>query len=269
VHPNFGWGAFSFQKRYATRMKLTAKTAERAVRKYADHERAKNLARFFKTKKGEYGEGDIFIGVTVPQVWKVAHAYEGLELGEVKKLLHSKTHEIRFLALIMLVERYTTGDRHDRDAIVRCYCAYTSRINNWDLVDVSAGRILGAWCTEHGWTVLRRFAVSKNMWERRIAMIATSAYIKSKDSVPTKTIATILLHDTHDLIHKAVGWMLREMGKNISTDELRAFLGSHAHEMPRTMLRYAIEKLPKQERVYWLTRTSRARERSHRPKDGV
>jgi len=246
-------------------MKSTARAAERAMQIYRDQERARNLARFFQTGKGEYGEGDVFMGVKVPQIRVVAREFTNLELKEVEELLHSHIHEIRSLALIILCAQYKKGGPRDRSVIMRLYCANTRYINNWDLVDVSAGRILGAWCVEHKWTTLKQFARSKSIWERRIAMIATSAYFKEKDCIPTKAIATQLLHDQHDLIHKAVGWMLREMGKCVNQNELREFLGAHAHEMPRTMLRYATERLPRQERKRWLGVDVRTKAHSRKP----
>lgn len=224
---------------------MTARIVQRTLRKLRDPQRAKASAWFFKTGKGEYGEGDQFLGIKVPDQRKVAHRFIALPLSEIKKLLQSPVHEDRFVALEILVAQY------ERDAslsIPRFYLANTRYINNWDLVDTSAPYILGPTVTRQ---TLLKLARSKNMWERRIAIVATFFHIKDKRFADALTVARMLLSDTHDLIHKAVGWMLREVGKQ-DVSVLETFLEKHIQDMPRTMLRYAIEKFPPAKRKAYL-----------------
>ncbi len=216
----------------------------RDIRKVARAERAASNKWFFKTGPGEYGAGDRFLGVTVPQLRALARNYADLPLKQAVRLLQSPWHEERLLALIIMVRQYARGDTRARQAVHKVYLRNTASINNWDLVDSSAAQIVGAHL-EAGdrRRVLRHLARSKSVWERRIAMIATYHYIRQDDFEDALAIAALMRHDEHDLIHKAVGWMLREIGKRDRTVEER-FLRKHARTMPRTMLRYAIEKFP-------------------------
>ena len=217
----------------------------------ADDEHAALLQRFFKTAPGQYGEGDRFLGLRVPQVRKVAREFRALPLTEVAALLQSEWHEVRLLALIILVGQYRSGDAKAREGIYRLYLANTKRINNWDLVDASAPYIVGAYLETRSRAPLRRLARSRSLWERRIAILATFHFIQNGDFADTLSIVTMLLGDRHDLIHKAAGWALREVGKR-DRAVLRAFLDEHAHEMPRTMLRYAIEHFDPRLRAKYL-----------------
>jgi len=211
------------------------------------------VARFFKTGKGEYSEGDVFIGCTVPEQRLVARQFRELALAETDKLLTSKIHEERLTALLILVDRFTTAtDDAIRDRIYRLYLKRLPYINNWDLVDASAEYIVGGWLADKDKSILDRFTRSRHLWTRRVAMLATFHYIKAGKADDALRIAAALLDDRHDLIHKAVGWMLREVGKRVSPAKLRAFLKAHVTAMPRTALRYAIERFPPAERAKWL-----------------
>lgn len=220
------------------------------IRKQADPAKAKLLQGFFKTGKGEYAAGDRFLGLTVPISRSIAKRYPSLPLTNILKLLKSPIHEERFIALVLLVDRFKKGDEKMKRRIFDLYLRHTRFINNWDLVDTSAGYIVGPLATL---SELKKLAVSPLLWDRRIAMIACFDPIMRGDSDKALRIARLLMRDKHDLIHKAVGWMLREVGKRCSEKTLRAFLDEHAHEMPRTMLRYAIEKFPKQEQKRYLS----------------
>ena len=223
----------------------------RELRAGADPSRAILLQRFFKTGPGEYAEGDRFLGLTVPQVRAIAAKHQSLPLADVKALLASRWHEERLLALVILVRQYERGTARQRDAIYRVYRRNTARINNWDLVDCSAGNIVGAHLAGRERRVLERLARSPLLWERRIAIIATFFSIRRGELDPTLRLAKLLLDDEHDLIHKAVGWMLREVGKR-DRAVLQRFLDAHARRMPRTMLRYAIERFPERLRHRYL-----------------
>jgi 3-methyladenine DNA glycosylase AlkD len=209
----------------------------------ADPEKARSLAWFFKTGKGQYGEGDKFLGLTVPQQRRVARKFRRMALGDIATMLSSEYHEHRFTALEILVAQYENGDDKARKEIFDFYLAHTRGINNWDLVDTSAPYIVGDYLRKRSRRVLYRLAKSKNLWERRIAMVSTLGFIRDGDCEDTLAIAELLLGDQHDLIHKAMGWMLREAGKQ-EMGPVLAFLERHYHEMPRTALRYAIERLP-------------------------
>ena len=213
--------------------------------------RAAALQRFFKTAPGEYGAGDRFLGLTVPAVRTIAARHRTLRLRDLEALLQSPWHEARLLALIILIHQYEQGTAGAREAIYRLYRANTDRINNWDLVDCSAARIVGAHLSGGGRGVLPRLARSTSLWERRIAIMATGCYIRRGEFSDTLRIAQLLLDDPHDLIHKAVGWMLREVGKRDRAVEER-FLRRYVHRMPRTMLRYAIERFPERLRRRYL-----------------
>lgn len=225
---------------------MTARDVQRELRKLANPEKAKIYARYFKTGKGQYGDGDQFLGITVPQQRAVAHRFLDLSLSEIARLLKSPVHEDRFTALEILVAQYEQAK--NKKAFVDFYLKNTKHINNWDLVDTSAPYILGPTIKKR---VLYKLAKSKNIWERRIAIVTTQYFIRAGDYADTLKIATILLRDKHDLIHKATGWMLREVGKKI-TAVLEKFLATHASVMPRTTLRYAIEKFPLKKRKQYL-----------------
>jgi len=217
----------------------------KALREYARPDAAETAAWFFKAGPGQYGEGDQFLGIKVPNTRKVAKRARALPWTVVPELLESPWHEERLCGLVMWVNRFPKADPPERDAIVKSYLAHTHRINNWDLVDTSAHKILGPWLIDHPEKepILDELAVSSLLWERRIAIISTFAFYKQERFDPTLRIAETLLHDEHDLIHKAVGWALREVG-NRAFDLEVAFLDQHYEGMPRTMLRYAIEKFP-------------------------
>ena len=210
----------------------------------ADPERARNLAWYFKTGKGQYGHGDRFIGLTVPTLRRIAHGYVHLPLTDVAKLLASPIHEHRSAALEILVAQY---DRQKSNAIFDFYLKHTKFVNNWDLVDGSAPYIAGQHLLTRPRKILYRLAKSRNLWERRIAIVSTSAFIRTGEIEDTFAIAKLLLADDHDLIHKAVGWMLREAGKH-SAPALLRFLKENYSALPRTTLRYAIERFPAPQR---------------------
>ncbi len=222
-----------------------------------DPDRARSFARFFKSGPGQYGEGDQFLGIMVQTVRKlVAKYYRQLELTDVTQLLASPYHEVRLLALLVLVKKYqTTKSDEEKRELYEYYLNHRGGINNWDLVDVTTPQLVGDYLLTHQRDILYDLARSNNLWERRISIMATFAFIRAGEYADTLKISKILLNDRHDLIHKAVGWMLREMGKK---DEaaLISYLDKYATQMPRTMLRYAIEKLPEPERKYYLKKKS-------------
>ena len=225
----------------------------RALRAVASPARAAATARFFKTGPGEYGEGDRFIGVTVPQQRRIAKAHRELPLPAIARLLASPWHEERLVALMILVGHYERATSEaGRRGLFRFYLRHLRHVDNWDLVDSSAAPIVGAWLEGRSKALLLRMARSPRLWTRRVAIIATFHDIRRGDARATLRIARLLLGDGHDLIHKAVGWMLREVGKRCCADTLRAFLRQHAARMPRTMLRYAIERFDAAERARWL-----------------
>ncbi len=234
-------------------MTLTSTAVEKELKKLGTKERAKANAWFFKSGKGEYGEGDEFVGVAVPQMRKVAKTYADLPLGQIKLLLWSPIHECRLTALFILVKQFQRGEKKEKREIVSFYLKNRERVNNWDLVDSSASYILGTYLLDKNRKPLYKLARAKSLWDKRIAIIATQAFIREGDFKDTIAISKILLKDEHDLIHKAVGWMLREVGKK-NQKTLEAFLDEHAHEMPRTMLRYAIEKFPEGKRKGYLNK---------------
>lgn len=220
---------------------------------HSDETKAKLLARFFKTGRGQYGEGDIFWGLTVPVSRKLAQKYQDLSFKNINLLLKNKVHEVRLVSILVLVHRYKNGTTEEREKIVQFYLRNTKYINNWDLVDLSASRILGEYLFfKKDKNILIQLARSKNLWEKRIAIITTLAFICRGESKWTFRIARLLLKDKHDLIHKAVGWMLREVGKRVSEKELKNFLDQNIKILPRTMLRYAIEKFPQNTRLEYL-----------------
>jgi 3-methyladenine DNA glycosylase AlkD len=225
---------------------------QKQVEALANVQKAEILQRFFKTKPGEYGEGDVFVGLTVPISRSIAKQYYELPLTEVAKLLKSKIHEERLISLLILVEKFKKGTESERDKIYNFYLKHTKYINNWDLVDLSSHQIVGAYLLDKDKAILAELALSKNMWERRIAIVSTYRFIAQGKTDWTFKISKLLLTDGHDLIHKATGWMLREAGKrNLEAEE--NFLKKQYARMPRTMLRYAIEKFPEEKRQQYLT----------------
>ncbi|MDD1781802.1 DNA alkylation repair protein [Enterovibrio sp. ZSDZ35] len=214
---------------------------------------AEHSGRFFKSGPGEYGEGDKFLGIRVPVVRQFAKQFKNAELNTLSALLDSEWHEVRLLALVILSEQFKKAIPHSRKGIYDFYLAHTSRINNWDLVDCSAHIIVGGYLADKDRDALYTLAASSSLWERRIAMMATFTFIRAHQFNDTLELAELLLKDKEDLIHKMCGWMLREMGKR-DVQQLKAFLDEHVKAMPRTMLRYAIEKLSKEERQDYLTR---------------
>lgn len=271
------------------------------LKKIADSKKAQVLQRFFKTGKGEYGEEDIFLGITVPISRKIANKYRDLDFAGIKELIHSRIHEERLIALLILVHNFNRGNKNIRERIYKFYLGNTKYINNWDLVDLSADKIVGEYLLNdkklfvrqprisddarqisnlplsnsaslskirhpseqkpnfnssesglpHMSNALLNLAKSESIWERRIAVLATFQFIKNNQFDNSLEIAKMLLGDKHDLVHKAVGWMLREMGKRDLEIEIE-FLNKHSQEMPRTMLRYAIEKFPQKLRISYL-----------------
>lgn len=240
------------------------KKLQKEIRSLQDLRKAKIYQRFFKTGKGEYGEGDVFLGLTVPQSRRIAAKFRDLALRDLPLLLKSRYHEERFVAVLILVEKFRKldfrlrGNARERERIFRFYLQHTTQVNNWDLVDVSADKVVGEYLfssshnpSHRGRGVLERLARSQNVWERRIAIISTFYFIRQNKFDETLHISKLLLNDTHDLIHKAVGWMLREVGKR-SLVTLENFLKKNCKKMPRTALRYAIERLPQRQRLAYL-----------------
>ena len=221
------------------------------LKSIANPEKAKILAGFFKTGESQYGEGDVFLGIMMPQQRLIAKKYAYLPLKDIKTLLSSTVHEHRVIALLLLVSQFRKTDEAGKKKIAGFYLENTKLINNWDLVDLSAPYILGEHLHGKDAALLSRLAASDNLWERRIAIIATFAFIRRNKFGDTLRIAEVLLHDHHDLIHKAAGWMLREVGKR-DVKTLERFLVEHAPAMPRTMLRYAIERFDYEKRRQWL-----------------
>jgi len=236
------------------------------VRKFANPKKAKVYQKFFKTGKGEYGEGDIFLGLTAPQSRKIAIKYKDLSFDDVKKLLQSKIHEERVIALLILVHNFssfakaasfaevaTKAESEDkRKRIFDFYLKHTKYINNWDLVDLSTDKIVGQYLLDKSKDILFKLARSKSLWERRISIVATYQFIKDGRYQETLKISEMLLKDDHDLIHKAVGWMLREVGKECSQEVLEKFLKKDYQKMHRTTVRYAIERFPEKLRKEYL-----------------
>ena len=228
-----------------------ANEVQKQLKKMANPEHAAISQRFFKTGPGEYGEGDLFIGVRVPVLRKLAGQFKALPFNECKILLRSAIHEERLLALLIFVHMFNSGADAVKKNIYQLYLRSTEFINNWDLVDTSAEHIVGAYLTDRSKRPLYSLARSKNLWERRIAIMATFRYVKIHAFADTLKLSKILLDDPHDLIHKAAGWMLREVGKrDLKAEE--TFLKKHYKNMPRTMLRYAIEKFPEKKRQQYL-----------------
>ncbi len=224
------------------------------LHRFGSPEKARNATRFFKTGVGDYGEGDIFIGASLPEIRKLIKSYTELPLSDIEILITNRIHEERLAALIMLVNQFRSGNEKTQAAIYDFYITHTKWINNWDLVDVSAEFIVGAWLENKDSKVLEELAHSPLIWERRIAVISTFYYIKKGNPNKALEIITILLYDKQDLIQKANGWMLREIGKRCSVEVERSFLDTHYKTMPRTTLRYAIERFPSAIRTHYLSK---------------
>lgn len=218
------------------------------LKKHSMSGRAEVSKRFFKTGKGEYGEGDIFLGVSVPDTRTIARKFGNIELHEAEKLIHSKIHEERLCGLLILVEKFQKADEKGKKEIYDFYMKNMAGVNNWDLVDLTADKIVGEYLFGKDKKILYELAKSENVWGRRIAIVSTFAFIKKGKHKDTFNISEILLRDKHDLIQKAVGWMLREVGKRIGNGVEEQFLKKYYKEMPRTMLRYAIERFSEKKR---------------------
>jgi 3-methyladenine DNA glycosylase AlkD len=224
---------------------------KKELKKLANPKKADLLQRFFKTGKGEYGEGDVFLGIKVPIQRKLANKYKTLPVADLQILLNSKIHEQRLVALFILMHQYKKADAVGRQEIVNFYLNNTKNINNWDLIDLSAPRLLGDYLLDKPRKLLYTLSRSNSIWEKRIAVLSTFAFIKNAQFDDSLKIGETLLQDHHDLIHKGVGWMLREIGKKDQAIE-EAFLKKHYKKMPRTMLRYAIEKFDEQKRKFYM-----------------
>jgi 3-methyladenine DNA glycosylase AlkD len=227
--------------------KQTKAHLERELKAAANAARAVQVARYFKSGKGEYGEGDVFLGIPVPAMRRIALKYRTLALADLQKLLNSRIHDHRAAALEILVVQYARGDKKQRQEIIDFYLRNTSHINNWDLVDASSRPILGEHLKTYPRRILRTLAKSESLWERRIAIVSTMTLVWAGELDDAMQIAEMLLDDKHDLIHKAVGWVLREAGIK-DRARLVAFLEKHYARMPRTALRYAIEHFPLEQR---------------------
>lgn len=228
-------------------------TVQQELQRLGNREKAALLSRYFKTGKGEYGEGDVFLGLTVPQQRVIAKKYRDLPLSDVEDLLHNNIHEYRLTALLILCAKYKKASAIEQKKIVDIYVRNTKHINNWDLVDLSSHVILGLYLIDKPRDMLYTFVRSSDVWRKRIAVITTFAFIRNNDFGDSFALAEILLNDSHDLIHKAVGWILREVGKrDLGAEE--AFLQRHYRIMPRTMLRYAVEKFSPAKRAQYLSK---------------
>ena len=222
------------------------------MRSIASGERARISMRFFKTGKGQYGEGDKFLGIAVPDMRRIVKKYRDASREDLPVFLHSKFHEERLFALLVLVDQFASGEEKAKKEIFDIYLNNTKYINNWDLVDLTADRIVGAYLENRSKNILLKLSKSKLLWERRIAILATFHFIKKGESEWTLKIAERLLNDKEDLMHKAVGWMLREVGKRCSEDIECVFLDKHFKKMPRTTLRYAIERFEQKKRKSYM-----------------
>lgn len=235
---------------------MTLQNLIKDLNKARDKKKVKVYQWFFKTGPGEYGEGDIFIGITTPKMKAIVKRYSHLELKDIEKLLSNKIHEYRSCALAILVHKFKKANSKERKEIFDLYLknAKLNKINNWDLVDCSADKIIGEHLLDKDINILRKLAKSDNLWEKRIAIISTFQFIKNGRHKETIEIAGILVNDKHDLIHKAVGWMLREVGKRVSQEFEEEFLEKHHKTMPRTMLRYSIERFDDKKKKYYMAK---------------
>jgi len=228
---------------------------QKDLRSFANLEKAKILGRFFKTGKGEYGEGDKFLGIILPLQRSIVRKYwKEITFEEMKELVKSPLHEERLVSLLIAVDKFEKGNKKERKEIYDFYLSHTKFINNWDLVDLTAPRIIGAYLHDKDKEILTMLAKSKSLWEKRISILSTFYFIRQGDPSETFRIARLLINDKHDLIHKAVGWMLREIGKRCGEKAEEKFLQKYYKTMPRTMLRYAIEKFDNKKRKYYLAK---------------
>ncbi len=230
---------------------------KKELRALGNPKKALDSQWFFKTEKGQYGAGDVFLGISVPNQRKVALKYQNLPLAALEELLHSKEHEFRLTSLFILVSQYQKGDAKLHKQLADFYLNHTKRINNWDLVDASAHYILGHYLLTYrtekqALNLLTKLAQSDNLWERRIAMVSTWAFIRNKNERPAFHLAKILTNDKEDLMHKAVGWMLREVGKHCGQKTLTSFLNEYAQQLPRTALRYSLEHYHEKKRKMYM-----------------
>lgn len=245
------WPVAGIDRNFATDMTTSAAAIRREFRKLGNAAVAEHSQRFFKTGEGEYGAGDKFLGIRVPVIRQHVRKHRSAPLRAVVALLKSPWHEERLFAVLSLADRFKRGDEEVRKAVFDIYIEHRKYINNWDLVDGSAYIVVGGWLETRGRKLLYRYARSKELWERRIAIMSTFHFIRLRDFDDTLAIAEVLLNDKEDLIHKASGWMLREVGnRHLPTEE--KFLKKHYQSMPRTMLRYAIEKFPEKKRQAYL-----------------
>ena len=228
---------------------------QKDIRSFTNPEKAKILGRFFKTGKGEYGEGDKFLGIILPLQRSIVRKYwKEITFEEMKELVKSPLHEERLVSLLIAVDKFEKGNEKERKEIYDFYLSHTKFINNWDLVDLTAPRIIGAYLHDKDKEILTMLAKSKSLWEKRISILSTFYFIRQGDPSETFRIARLLINDKHDLIHKAVGWMLREIGKRCGEKAEEKFLQKYYKTMPRTMLRYAIEKFDNKKRKYYLAK---------------
>ena len=228
---------------------------QKDLRSFANPEKAKILGRFFKTGKGEYGEGDKFLGIILPLQRSIVRKYwKEITFEEMKELVKSPLHEERLVSLLIAVDKFEKGNKKERKEIYDFYLSHTKFINNWDLVDLTAPRIIGVYLHDKEKEILTMLAKSKSLWEKRISILSTFYFIRQGDPSETFRIARLLINDKHDLIHKAVGWMLREIGKRCGEKAEEKFLQKYYKTMPRTMLRYAIEKFDNKKRKYYLAK---------------
>jgi 3-methyladenine DNA glycosylase AlkD len=228
------------------------KTVVQDLEKLANPEKATFLQGFFKTGVGQYAEGDVFMGISMPQIRTIAKKHRGTPVQHCIDLLYDERHEVRMTALIMMVDAFKKGNAVNAEFIYQSYMKHRNQVNNWDLVDLSAPYIPGVWLLNRNREILHQMIKSHKLWDRRIAMVATQHFIRNNDFGDTLCLCSGLLTDTEDLMHKACGWMLREVGKK-NIEVLRGFLTNFAPRMPRTMLRYAIERFPETERRLWLS----------------
>lgn len=230
---------------------MTLQDVKEEIQKNSNPENAKNSSRFFKTGKGQYGEGDIFVGIKNPVLRQMSHKFKDISMSDNLLLLKSKIHEERLLALFILIKKYSKADEEGKSEIFQVYLTNRQYVNNWDLVDLSAYKIVGDYLFDKDKSILYQLAISNGLWDKRIAMISTFFFIKNDKYEDAFKLADILLNDKHDLIQKAVGWMLREIGKR-DIDAEKIFLQNRYKTMPRIMLRYAIEKFEETERQKYL-----------------
>ena len=234
-------------------MKQITKTITSELQALSNAEKREIFPKFFKAGKGEYGEGDRFLGVTVPNIRAIAKQYKNISLNEIRELMQSEWHEVRLCALLIMVEKSKKKDEALRQQLFDLYLSQTDRINNWDLVDLSCRFIIGEYLLDKSRDILYQLAQSPLLWDNRIAIVSTYAFIRKGQLEDTYALSDIMMHHPHDLMHKAIGWMLREAGKR-DANRLYNYVMSHRADMPRTMLRYAIEKFSPAERSILMKR---------------